>query len=130
MAAWQEGAMDTTQDDWRALYHRWMRAVQEKEMQMLDGILAAEYVYTASGQGRFTREGWLRAVPAYDLESFSFPSIDMRPYGDVAVAIVEYRQEAIYQGARRSGNFLITDVWIYRDDRWQVVTRSSIRLPQ
>jgi ketosteroid isomerase-like protein len=122
--------MDTTQEEFGALYHRWMQAIKEKDMQALEGILGAEYVYTASGQGRFTREGWLRAVPVYDIESFSFPSIDVRRYGDVAVAIVEYRQEAIYQGARRSGNFLITDVWVYRDDRWQVVARSSIRLPQ
>lgn len=122
--------MDTTQGEFSALYHRWMQAIKEKDMQTLEGILGAEYVYTASGQGRFTREGWLRAVPAYDIESFTFPKIDVRPYGDMAVVIVEYRQAAIYQGARRSGNFLITDVWVHRDDRWQVVTRSSIRLPQ
>lgn len=122
--------MDTTQAELSALYHRWMQAVQEKDMQTLEGILGEEYVYTASGQGQFSREGWLRGVAVYDIESFAFPTIDIRQYGDVAVGIVQYTQEAIYQGTRRSGLFLITDVWVRRDDRWQVVARSSIRMPQ
>ncbi len=122
--------MEAAEEEWAALYHRWMQAVKEKDMQTLDGILGAEYIYTASGQGKFSREGWLRAVLVYDIESFSYPAIDVREYGDVAVGIVEYRQEAMYQGTRRSGLFLITDVWVRRDDRWQVVARSSIRMPQ
>jgi ketosteroid isomerase-like protein len=122
--------METPQEELTALYHRWMQAIKEKDTQTLDGILGAEYVYTASGQGKFSREGWMRAVPVYDIESFSFSAIDVRQYGDVAIAIVEYRQEAIYQGTRRSGTFLITDAWVRRDDRWQVVARSSIRMPQ
>ena len=121
--------MDATQVELTALYQQWMQAVKEKDMQTLERILGAEYVYTASEQGRFPREGWLRGVSVYDIESFAFPAIDVRQYGDTAVAIVSYTQEAIYQGTRRSGNFLITDVWVHRDDRWQVVARSSIRMP-
>ena len=32
------------------------------------------------------------------------------------------------RGEPRSGEFLITDTWVKRDGRWQVVARSSIMM--
>src|SRR5947209_410870 len=121
--------MDTTEQTLTALYHRWMQAVKDKDLPALQPILAEEYIYTASGQGRFSREQWLGAVAVYDVETFSFPSIAVRRYGDMAVAIIRYVQEGVYRGERRGGDFLITDVWVHRDGRWQVVARSSILNP-
>ncbi|MCA1667685.1 MAG: nuclear transport factor 2 family protein [Thermomicrobia bacterium] len=121
--------MDTTQEDLTALYHRWMQAIKDKDLSTLQPILAEEYTYTASGQGRFSRRQWLDAVAVYDIETFSFPSIEARRYGEVAVAIIRCVSEGVYRGELRSGDFLITDVWVNRDGRWQVVARSSILNP-
>ncbi len=107
-------------------YVQWMEAIRQKDLATCEQILAEEYTYTASGQGRYSRQGWLDAVFRYDLEQFDFRDIDVRHYGDLAVCIVHYQQEASFNGAARSGAFLITDVWVKRDGRWQVVARSSI----
>jgi hypothetical protein len=40
-----------------------------------------------------------------------------------------YRQQATVAGQDRSGAFLLTDVWVRRDGRWQVVTRHSSHVP-
>lgn len=119
--------MDRAQQEIRSLYNQWMEAVQHRDTSTLDHILGEEYIYTASGQGRWTRQGWLETVPVYEIHSFEFPHIDVRVYGDVAVAVCEYRQTATVRGEVRSGDFLITDVWVKRDGRWQVVARSSIK---
>ena len=112
--------------EFRRLYQDWMDAVKRKDRAACELILAEEYVYTASGQGRWDRQGWLDTLPRYDLRSFELMNVDMRIYGDVAVGITHSRQEALVAGAERGGDFLITDVWIKRDGRWQVVARSSI----
>jgi ketosteroid isomerase-like protein len=108
------------------LYNEWMEAVRRRDLALLDRVLADEYVYTASGQGRVDRAGWLRTVSVYDLQTFEFPRLDVRLYGDVALAECQYRQTGAVDGQPRSGDFLITDTWVRRAGRWQIAARSSI----
>lgn len=114
--------------EFRTLEEAWMRAVQRKDLLALDAMLAPDYVYTASGQGRWSRQQWLETVAVYDLNHFTFLDVETRLYGDVAVVLARYRQEARVAGAVRGGDFLITDVWVNRDGRWQVAARSSIMM--
>jgi ketosteroid isomerase-like protein len=122
--------MASAEQELVALYHEWMTAGKRKDMATLDRILGPEYTYTSSGQGRQTRQQWMDTVAVYDLESFTFVKIDVRLYGDMAVAFLLYQQTAILNGEPRSGEFLITDVWVRRDGTWQVVARSSIMMPE
>ena len=46
-------------------------------------------------------------------------------YGETAVMRSHYKQHATVQGKDRSGELLLTDVWVKRDGRWQVVARHS-----
>ncbi len=108
----------------------WMEAVQRKDIEALEQILGPDYAYTASGQGRWSRQRWLETVAVYDIHRFEFVDVDVREYGDAAVVLAHYQQEASVAGIRRSGDFLITDVWVRRGDQWQVVARSSILMPE
>jgi len=108
------------------LYNEWMEAVRRRDLASLDRVLAAEYVYTASGQGRVDRQRWLEMVSVYDLQTFEFKGLDVRLYGEIALVLCEYRQTGTVAGEARTGNFLITDMWVRRDSRWQVAARSSI----
>jgi transposase InsO family protein/ketosteroid isomerase-like protein len=123
-------SMTAPEQELTRLEHAWMEAVRRKDTEALERILAPEYAYTASGQGRWSRQGWLETVAIYDLHRFEFVEVDVRPYGDVAVVLSQYRQDASVGGAPRSGEFQITDVWVRRDESWQVVARSSILLPE
>lgn len=107
----------------------WMDAVARKDLAALDRIVGEDYVYTASGQGRWSRQRWMDAVAIYDLERFAFLEVDVRAYGDVAVVLSRYEQEAAIAGNPRGGEFLLTDVWVRRDGAWRVVARSSILMP-
>jgi ketosteroid isomerase-like protein len=122
--------MSSAEQEIVALYNEWMTAAKQKDMATLDRILGPEYAYTSSGQGRQTRQQWMDTIAIYDLESFEFLRIDVRFYGDIAVAFPHYRQTAILDSVPRSGDFLITDVWARRDGSWQVIARSSIRMAE
>jgi hypothetical protein len=118
--------VSTLREAIRPIYDRWMEAVRDKNMSTLESIMATEYIYTATGQGRSTRRQWMDSVPVYDIISYELMDFDVLPLGDSAVCAVRYRQEARVRGVPRSGEFLITDTWVRRDGRWQVVSRSSI----
>jgi ketosteroid isomerase-like protein len=118
--------MNAEHQEFSGLYDLWMEAIRSRDLASLDRMLADEYVYTASGQGRVDRQGWLRMVSVYDLQTFDFPRMDVRLYADVALVLCEYRQTGTVGGQVRSGTFLITDVWVRRDGRWQIAARSSI----
>ena len=121
--------MTTVEQELVALEREWMDAVRRKDTETLERIVGTDYVYAASGQGRWSRQRWMETVRIYDIDRFEFADVDVRPYGDVAVVLSDYRQDATVAGERRSGDFLLTDVWVRRDGRWQVVARSSILMP-
>jgi ketosteroid isomerase-like protein len=122
--------MTSAEEEFIALEQAWMGAIQRKDLATLDRILGPEYSYTASGQGRWSRQRWIETVAVYDIETFTILDIDVRLYGDVAVVLPHFRQTALVNGEPRSGDFLITDVWSRRDGAWQVVARSSIRMAE
>ena len=109
-----------------ARYHQWMEAVQQKNLLVLEQIIAPGFVYAATGHGRQIRKQWMDTLPVYDLHSFLFSSIQVADYGEMAIAQVDYQQQASVRGQPRNGSFLITDVWVKNPAGWQVVARSSI----
>jgi ketosteroid isomerase-like protein len=121
-------SMSTTKDELTTLYDQWMTAIQQLDFETLDRIIGPEYTYAATNHGRLTRQQWWDTVPAYKIKSFELKAIDVREFGHAAVAVCQYAQEAIVRGEPRSGEFLITDTWVKRDGRWQVVARSSIMM--
>ena len=107
-------------------YTQWMSAAQRKDLPTLETILAPEFTYTDNKIGRQTRADWFATLAVYDVDQFSFQSIEVMPYGDVVVAIVVYEQTGQRYGEPRSGTFFITDVWHRAHGGWQVVARSSM----
>lgn len=112
------------------LEHAWLEAIQRNDFAALEQIVAPEYTYTASGQGRWSRERWMETVPVYDVHSYTFVDLDISVYSDVAVVFPHIHLTASVAGATRTGDFLITDVWVRRNESWQVVARSSILMPE
>ena len=121
--------MSPEAEDLIGLEREWMEAVQRKDFERLPGFLADEYTYAATGHGRQFKGEWLATAQQYDLHSFSIEDPDVRIYGDVAVVTLRMLITATIRGTQRTGESLITDVWVKRAGRWQVVARSSILTP-
>jgi Domain of unknown function (DUF4440) len=106
----------------------WMAAWLRRDMQSASNILADEFTLTSSlSTGELmTKAQWLAGATTTHLgQAYHFDRIDVRVYGQTALANVWYHQQATVRGNDWSGNFLMSDLWVRRDGRWQVVARHA-----
>jgi ketosteroid isomerase-like protein len=55
--------------------------------------------------------------------------LKVRSFGDTAVTSYRMTAEALFEGTEIKRQFCITNVWMNRDDRWQIVARHTASLP-
>jgi hypothetical protein len=119
--------------DLAALSMRFMEAVRDRELGWLEEHLGAEFTLTTGRAGAPVRERaeWL-AITAerYVIEEFAFEQLEALDYGEVGVVRSRYRQRGSMDGERRTQAFLMTDVWVERKGRAQLVTRHASPLPE
>ena len=116
-------------DDPAGREQAWLAAILAKDLGLLDSFLAEEFVYTASSHGRRNRQEWLDSIADYRFRELQLLDTTVASYGEVAVVHARIRQDATLAGQVRVGVFLITDVWVMRAGRWQVVSRTSVAEP-
>lgn len=114
-----------TESEVRAAAAAWSDAIYRRDVEAAGNFLAPEYALMAPGIGEMPRDRWLELLPLYVIESYEFSNIRVQAYGDFAVMRSRYSQKAIVAGKDRSGSLLITDAWVCRNGRWQVVARHS-----
>jgi ketosteroid isomerase-like protein len=119
-------------DDDRAalqqLQRDWMQAVEDRDMERLEEIVAPGFRFTAIhlNPEPMTREQWMEAArEGYTIVSFAYESMDVDIYSDTAVVHSRYSQIASLHETSLSNAFRLTDVWSRIDGRWQVVARHS-----
>jgi len=110
------------------LEEEWMGAMQRRDEQRLEQLVAPEFVFTAIhiDPEPMSREAWMgAAMGGYTISSFFFVTKDVVVAGDTGVVHARYSQLAHYNGRDLSSVFRLTDVWTRRGDAWQVVVRHS-----
>jgi ketosteroid isomerase-like protein len=107
------------------LSHELVRAVQRHDAQRLDALLAREFTLLGAA-GELDRDGLLAAAGgAYAIDDFVYEEIDTEVYGDTALVLSRYEQTAQLDGRDVSARLHVTDVWVRRDGRWQIVRRHA-----
>jgi hypothetical protein len=112
--------------DLAGLSTRFLEAVRDRELEWLDEHLGEEFTLTTGRPGAPVRGRgeWLAVTrDRYAIEEFAFDALQVLDYGEVGVVRSRYRQRGSMDGADRSQTFLMTDVWVERDGRVQLVTR-------
>jgi hypothetical protein len=113
-------------DDLAALSARLMEAVRDRELPFLEYHLGEEFTLT-TGRAATPVRGrteWLKVTASrYEIEKFSFHELTAFDYGSVGLVRSSYRQTGSMDGERRDTTYLMTDVWVERDGRPQLVTR-------
>ena len=119
-------AADVIVHELTRLEHHLMEAVQSHDTGALERLLGREFrLVGRTGRG-WSRHDWLeKAAGPYEIDEFAFEEIDVDVYGDTAVLHSRYRQTAQLDGADLSHTFVLTDVWVRRAGRWQLVHRHS-----
>lgn len=107
------------------LSHELVRTVQEHDTQRLDMLLGEEFSLDGAA-GTLVREELLEAAAgAYQIDDYAYEEIDVELFGNTAVVVSRYRQTARLGDRDASGELRITDVWIRRGGRWQIVRRHA-----
>jgi ketosteroid isomerase-like protein len=110
--------------------NEWARAWQLPDPGALETIVGDDFTLTSSSsKGEITNkrqyiDSTLKLVRG---DGFSFEKLNVRIYGDTAVINAQFQQTATFAGHDWSGEFLLTDVWVKRNGRWQVVARHASR---
>ena len=100
-------------------------AVQQHDRGRLERLLAAEFTLNGAA-GELDRESFLDAASGpYEIDEFSYEEIDPEIYGDTAVLVSRYRQTARLDGRDLSHRMHVTDIWVRRNARWQIVRRHA-----
>lgn len=115
----------TLEAEVRTAFDAWSNAIARRDVAAAEAFLAPEYALMAPGIGEMPRDKWLAALPDYVIQSYEFSDVKLQIYGETAVVRSRYRQQATVFGKDRSGAMLVTDVWVKRDGRWQVVARHT-----
>jgi hypothetical protein len=107
------------------LAHELVRAVQRHDRARLEQLLGAEFTLLGAA-GELDRGAFLEAASGpYEIEEFAYEEIDPEIYGDMALLVSRYRQRASLGERNLSHDMRVTDVWVRRDGRWQLVRRHA-----
>jgi hypothetical protein len=71
-----------------------------------------------------SKQEWIKgALGPYCCKSFEWKDIKVRTYDNVAVLNAVTSQRANIGEQDWSGDFMLTDVWVNKNGKWQVVAR-------
>ena len=112
-----------------ALQHDWMKAVMAHDETTLQQILADDFTLTSvhSGGELVGKAAYMASFGKVRNSRFSFRDVVIRIYGEMAVVNSRFHQQYAGESKESAGEFLLTDVWVKRDGRWQAVSRHASR---
>lgn len=110
----------------------WNDAILRRDVDSAAGFLAPEYKLVIGVEDQplqvIPRELWLSVLPRYVIHRHEITDMHVSIWDDLAVVTLAITQAAEPLNDRDiSGNFLITDVWVLRNEKWVVAERHSSR---
>jgi hypothetical protein len=113
------------------LSKKWMDAMMKHDSTQLETIMAAEY-NLKKGDGSVAAE---RAMWLYNLYNhlkisrFEQSSISAQVYGNIGIVTSMYSWAGTMHNNQFESKGYMTDVWLKRNNHWQVVSRTSATFP-
>ncbi|MBA3711878.1 MAG: nuclear transport factor 2 family protein [Pyrinomonadaceae bacterium] len=110
------------------LENEWMDSVKRRDQVNLERILASDFsiINERSRINSTSRNRYINStIRFWRLSDYKLEKTSVRVYGESAVVNIWYSQQGQVNGQEASGEFLATDVWVKRDNRWQAVARHT-----
>jgi ketosteroid isomerase-like protein len=131
-SAAQRGPVQSDQDVLIALERGWNDAFYKRDVKFIESLLAEEFVATYDDGTRGDKQKELALAAAFNqqIESAVQDDFVVKIYRDTAVVWFTLNIVGIKQGERSPLTLRYTDVWVFRDGRWQCVSTHSTRMIQ
>ena len=111
--------MDDRKEQAERFVEEWASAEQRGDAAFLEGTLTDDFVGVGPLGFVLNKQQWLgRFAGGLSYESFALEGVDVRLYGEAAVATGRQVQAGGFQGNDVGGEFRATLVLVERDDRW------------
>ncbi|MEO7264099.1 MAG: nuclear transport factor 2 family protein [Ferruginibacter sp.] len=109
----------------------WMDAMMQHDSSKLEIMMAAEYnLKKGDGTVVMERAGWLNNLfHNLKIDKFEQSGISALVFGNVGIVTSLYTWAGSMHNNQFDSKGYITDVWLKRDNRWQVVSRTSAPFP-
>jgi len=109
----------------------WMDAMMQHDSAMLENIMAAEYkLKKGDGTVVMERAGWLNNLfHNLKISRFEQTAINAQVYGNIGIVTSMYSWAGTMHNNPFDSKGYITDVWLKRNNRWQIVSRTSAPFP-
>ena len=132
--AWSAAAQADTAADIRAQEAAWAQAIKIGDRARLNALLAPEFRLMRAEKGRVLmtpRAQWFATLSGYTLYEFEVRVVDVAAAGNSAVATVESHWKVGVKGRGvRDESFILSDTWVRRRGKWQVLYRHSTPAPR
>ena len=114
----------SSQDQILDLGRTWADAELHADVNTLDTLLDVDFVCVGPLGFVLNKEQYLAGRRSGDLkhQEFEWKDVNVRIYGDAAVAVGTQVQKSTYQGHDASGNFRETQVFARKAERWVLVS--------
>jgi hypothetical protein len=112
------------------LEHAWALAMKKPDLPVLEELLAPEYRLTFAADPRapraISRGEWFAALEKMSFGEYSFSEVNEVDYGNRGVVHMRARfHDWIFDGTLLPVEYVLTDVFVKRQGRWQVINRIS-----
>jgi hypothetical protein len=111
------------------LERAWVSAIVDKDVIMLEQLLAPEFNGTGPNAVMYSRAVAIADLKsgAYVVDRMSLDEISVNVFGDTAVAFTSQEEKSRYGDTDFSGHYHFTNVWVKRNGNWQVVASHGSR---
>ena len=113
-----------TRADILALGARWARAEQDADTAALSEIAAADFALVGPFGFVLDKAQWLERYTTGGLKTSSlvWDEVQVRDFGQTAIAIGRQTQQATYRGQPADGEFRVSQVFVRDGDRWALAS--------
>jgi ketosteroid isomerase-like protein len=124
--------LDSSENEVAKMEREVGEAITRRDTAALDRLIADDFIATNPLGQVLTKNEAIAALnsPEYDLESLVNDEIQVRLFGDVALATALGTAKGRYRGQDASGQFRYLRVWVKRQGRWQAVAAQSTNIPK
>jgi len=108
-----------------------MDAAAQRDVEALDRVLAAEFSMVTNRGTLIDKAQWMESMlhrVGPDFTPPEFLDVHVWVAADVALMTSRTMLRATFDGKDWSGDVALTDVWVRRDGRWQIVRRHASNL--
>ena len=116
--------MTTTTAQIRDLGARWVAAELAADTDTLDALATDDFRLVGPFGFVLDKEQWLDRYRSGDFSTaaLDWRDVDVREYGDSAVAIGTQSQEAAYKGSPSNGEFRISHIFVRDAGAWRIAS--------